>query len=168
MMPSTGARDTAAAPRSVQRASRLVRVLLLLLLVRAGISLAEQDLLLGYHLTPMGIDPDSSEGQTLVEDSRRGSTTMTLIVLVSSGLLLLPGATVLTRGAAWVRAVTTVPCGIAALGLPLTLLFPGPWWYQYLSVVYSVLSIVVLAMLYRSESAAYFRGTRPRASGGRP
>ncbi len=167
MMCPTGGPDAAAAPRPVLRASRLVRLLLVLLLVRAGISLAEQDLLLGYHLQPMGIDPDSSEGQALLEDSRRGSTSLTLIVLVSSGLLLLPGATVLTRGAAWVRAVTTIPCGIAALGLPLALLFPGPWWYQYLAVANSVLSIVVLTLLYRWESAVFFRRSGRRTSGGR-
>ncbi|MDQ3628816.1 MAG: hypothetical protein M3419_08410 [Actinomycetota bacterium] len=155
-----GGSGAGVAPRPVLLASRLVRLLLALLLVRTAISLAQQDLLLGYYLGPMRIDPDSSEGQTLVEGSRRGSTSLTLLVLVSSALLLLPGATMLTRGATWVRAVTTVPCGIAALGLPLTFLFPGPWWYQYLAAANSVLSIVVLTLLYRWESAVFFRRTR--------
>lgn len=52
----------------------------------------------------------------------------------------------------------------AALGLPLTLLFPGPWWYQYLAVVNSALSIVVLSLLYRSESAEFFRRTRRKGT----
>ena len=121
-----GGADATVVPRPVLLARRLVRLLLALLLVRTAISLAQQDLLLGYYLPPT-IDPDSSEGRTLVEASRGGSTSLTLIVVATSSLLLLPGATLLSRGARWVRTVTTVPCGVAALGLPLSFLFPGPW-----------------------------------------